>query len=307
MKDLLGCVGWAAVILFISVLIPVFGSFLSLLTPLPFLYYAAKVDLKEGVLLCAFSIMVVALAAGLVGLPQVIPTVIASGLVGIALSAFFRIRLGVGQTIFLSTAFLLLISLGHLWVLSLQKGSGLMEMVHQYLHTQLKASLEAYQKMGLNAESTVELETYGKTIINTVFPSLAIVGMGFVIWLNVVMAKPLFKMGGLKYPEFIQMDKWQAPENMIWGVIFSGFALFLFSGIIQFIAINVMIVLMAIYLFHGLSIILFFLNKYQLPSWVRAGVFFLIIIQQFFWLFLGLAGLFDQWIDFRKLKRGTTA
>ena len=79
--------------------------------------------------------------------------------------------------------------------------------------------------------------------------------------------------------------------------------MFLFQGAIKLIAINVLIVLMVIYLFHGLSILIFFLNKYQMPSWVRVSVYFLIIIQQFFWLFLGLAGLFDQWVDFRKLHK----
>jgi uncharacterized protein YybS (DUF2232 family) len=99
------------------------------------------------------------------------------------------------------------------------------------------------------------------------------------------------------------MDRWQTPEVMIWGVIGSGFALFLLPGVIQSFAANILIVLMVIYLFQGLSIILFFLNKYHLPSWIRVGVYFLIVIQQFFLLLLALAGLFDQWLDFRKLRR----
>jgi uncharacterized protein YybS (DUF2232 family) len=61
--------------------------------------------------------------------------------------------------------------------------------------------------------------------------------------------------------------------------------------------------MMAIYLFHGLSIILFFLNKYNVPSWIRAGVYILIMVQQLFLGVLALAGLFDQWVDFRKIHR----
>jgi uncharacterized protein YybS (DUF2232 family) len=83
----------------------------------------------------------------------------------------------------------------------------------------------------------------------------------------------------------------------------SGFALFFLSGGIKLIAINVLIVIMAAYLFHGLSIILFFLNKYKIPSWMRIGIYFLIIVQQLFLAVLALAGLFDQWIDFRKIHR----
>jgi uncharacterized protein YybS (DUF2232 family) len=152
-------------------------------------------------------------------------------------------------------------------------------------------------------ENVAELEKYGKAFIDTVYPSLMIVGIGFAVWLNVIMARPVFRMGNLSYPEFVPMDRWQTPEGMIWGVIVSGFALFLLPEVIQSLAANVLIVLMVIYLFHGLSIILFFLNKYRLPSWIKIGVYFLIVVQQVFLLLLAIAGLFDQWVDFRKLRR----
>jgi uncharacterized protein YybS (DUF2232 family) len=130
-----------------------------------------------------------------------------------------------------------------------------------------------------------------------------IIGTGFAVWLNVVIAKPLFHMGQLEYPDFDPMDCWQAPEGLVWVVIVSGFALFFLSGGIRLLAINALIILMFVYLFHGLSIVLFFLNKYRVPSWIRIGVYFLIIIQQLFLVLLALAGLFDQWIDFRKIRR----
>jgi uncharacterized protein YybS (DUF2232 family) len=97
------------------------------------------------------------------------------------------------------------------------------------------------------------------------------------------------------------MDRWHAPEFMVWGVIASGFTLFLSIPGVELIAINGLIVMLAIYVFHGLSILLFFLNKYRVPSWLRFGIYFLIFFQQIFLVVLALAGLFDQWIDFRKL------
>jgi uncharacterized protein YybS (DUF2232 family) len=112
-------------------------------------------------------------------------------------------------------------------------------------------------------------------------------------------------MGRLAYPDFIPTDRWQAPERMIWGVIAAGFALFLLSGSIKLLAMNAIIVMMAIYVFHGLSILLFFLNKYRVPSLIRIGLFFLIVFQQVLLGVLALAGLFDQWVDFRKIGRRT--
>ena len=51
------------------------------------------------------------------------------------------------------------------------------------------------------------------------------------------------------------------------------------------------------------TITLFFLSKYRVPSLVRICVYLLIMIQQLFILVLALAGLFDQWADFRKIHR----
>ena len=36
---------------------------------------------------------------------------------------------------------------------------------------------------------------------------------------------------------------------------------------------------------------------------MRMGIYFLIIIQQLFLAVVALAGLFDQWVDFRKIHR----
>ncbi len=300
--DVLGCVGWAAFILFASAFIPLFGPFFCLLTPLPFLFYSTKLGLQEGIKLAFMAFVCIGLIAKLAGHPQIILFGIELSALGLALSELFKRRLGVGQTILFATLFMMLMSLGYLFILGLSKGMGPFEMMLDYLHGHLKVTLEAYEKMGMPRENVIELETYGKAFIDTVYPSLMIVGVGFAVWLNVVMARPFFRLGKLKYPEFISMDRWQTPERMIWGVIGSGFALFLLTGVIQSFAANVLIVLMVIYLFQGLSIILFFLNKYRLPSWIRIGVYFLIVIQQLFLLLLALAGLFDQWVDFRKLR-----
>jgi len=303
MTDVLGCASWAAFFLLAASLLPFFGPIFCLLTPLPFLYYSTKLGLQEGVKLTVLVILTIGLIAKLAGHPQIILLGIELSALGLILSELFKRRFGVGQTILFATVFMILLSMGHLIILALSRGMGMFEMVLEYLHGHLKATIEVYEEMGIPHENAVELESYVRVFIDTVFPSLMVIGVGFAVWLNVVMAKPFFRMGKLDYPEFVPMDRWQTPDRMIWGVIISGFALFLLSGVVKSFAANVLIILMAIYLFQGLSIILFFLNKYHLPSWIRIGVYFLILIQQLFLVLLALAGLFDQWIDFRKLHR----
>jgi uncharacterized protein YybS (DUF2232 family) len=303
---MLGCVGWAAFFFFVSASIPFVGPFFGLLTPLPFLYYSTKLGLYQGVKLAALAFLIIVLIVELAGQSHIVLFGLEFSLLGLILAVIFKRKFGIGQTIFLATMFMLLLGFSSLFFIALSKNMGPIEIVLNFFNVQLKEAVKAYEGMGIPREKGIELEMYGKAfidIISRTYPSLMIIGTGFAVWLNVVIARPLFRMGNLEYPDFVAMDRWQAPDSLIWVVIVSGFALFLSSGGIKLLAINALIVMMAIYFFHGLSIVLFFLNKYNVPSWARLGIYFLIIVQQLFFAILALTGLFDQWFDFRKIQK----
>ncbi|MCF8144575.1 MAG: YybS family protein [Deltaproteobacteria bacterium] len=305
-SDVLGCAGGAISLLLASVLIPFVGPFFSLLTPLPFLYYSTRLGLIEGIKLTAVVVTAIGLIAYAAGYSQITLLALEFSVLGIGLAELFRRKLSLGNTIFLGTLFMLFLGLGMLVLTGLSRNLGPIEMILGYLGGHLDTAVQTFEDANPDQLNTLELNTYVKAfmaIISQIYPSLMIIGTGFALWLNVVIARPLFKMGKLEYPEFISMDRWQAPDHLVWGLIGAGFALFLASESIQFLALNALIVILAIYLFHGLSIIIFFLNKYRVPSWIRLGIYFLIIVQQLFLAVLTFAGLFDQWIDFRKIHR----
>lgn len=306
MTDVLGCVGGAAILLLASAWIPLIGPFFSLLAPLPFLCYTTSLGLRDGIKLAAIAVFTIGLLANFMGQPQVFVFVVEFSLIGIGLSELFRRELALGQTLFLATAFMLLVGFGLLFFIGLSKNMGPIEMILGYMGAHLDATVRAYKDANVEGVDATALETYAKAfmlVISRIYPSLMIIGTGFALWLNIVIAKPLFRIFHLRYPKFEPMDRWQSPEWLVWGVIASGFSLFLASGSIEFLAINALIVILAIYLFHGLSIVLFFLNKYRVPTWIRIGAYILIMVQQLFFAVLILAGLFDQWADFRKIHR----
>jgi len=289
-----------------SIFIPFVGPVFSLLTPLPFLYYSARLGFIEGIKLAALVVGVIGLIGHLAGYSELTLLAAELSLVGIALAELFRRNLSLGNTLFLATLFMLLLGLGMLTIMGLSRNMGPIEMVLSSLGSQLDAAIQTYVDANPDQPNALELKAYARVFTSTIskiYPSLMIVGIGFAVWLNVIIARPLFRMGNLAYPEFISMDRWEAPDHLVWGLIISGFALFLSSVGIQFLAINALIVILAIYLFHGLSIIVFFLNKYHVPSWIRLGIYFLIVVQQLFLAVLTCVGLFDQWIDFRKIHR----
>jgi uncharacterized protein YybS (DUF2232 family) len=119
----------------------------------------------------------------------------------------------------------------------------------------------------------------------------------------VILSRPLFLKKNLEFPEFGALDRWQSPELMVWGLIAAGFSLFLSFSPLRLVAVNALVIMLAIYFFHGLSILLFYLNKYRVPPWMRLGVYALILLQQSLVIGVTMAGLFDQWLDLRRIHQ----
>jgi uncharacterized protein YybS (DUF2232 family) len=305
-SNIIGCTGTVIFFLLVSVWVPLVGPLFSLLIPLPFLYYLSKLGLSQGGKTGLISLLIIGLIARLAGYPQLILFCIALGVIGLIISEIFKREFTFGLTILWGTVLVLFIGAVFLFFIGLSKGTSAVELIVDYLQGNVNRSISLYEEMGLDQETTIQLRQFGtvlNTIIARIYPALLVIGAGVIIWINVVVSKPLFRLGRVKYPDFGRTDMWHAPEFMVWGVIAAGFSLFFSITGIKFIALNTLIVLLVIYVFHGLSIIMFFFNRHNIPLWARFGVYLLIMVQPIFLVVPVLAGLFDQWIDFRKIHK----
>ena len=87
-------------------------------------------------------------------------------------------------------------------------------------------------------------------------------------------------------------------------MIVSGFIMFI-PGLesVKTLAANFLLVFGACYFFQGLAIIAFYFNKNNVPRFVRGVVYLFIVFQQIFTLLVVGLGLFDLWVDFRRLRK----
>jgi len=294
------------VLLLASVWIPIAGPFFSLLTPLPFLYYSAKLGVSQAVKLTCVSILVTGLIAAITRQSQLIFLCFEFSVLGLILSEIFRRKMSIGTSVLLGTCLLLLMGLLVLAVAGLRKNLGPLEMVYAYLLESLEETARIYTQVGADPEKAGAFQEYLKAlkeVVALIYPSLMIVGSAFVVWLNVIMSRPLFIKRNLEVPDFGALDRWQSPEIMVWGLIAAGFSLFLSFSPLRLVAVNALVIMLAIYFFHGLSVLLFYLNKYRVPPWMRVGVYALILLQQILVVGVTMAGLFDQWIDLRRIHQ----
>lgn len=293
-------------LLLAPVYLPIIGPLLGLLTPLPFVYCLRRWGPVEGLKSAAISMAVAGLFCFAVGEERLLVFVLEFGCLGLALAEGFRRGLGMGTVVVVGTGVLALSSLALIVFFSLLKDTDPHTLFMSYIEAQLKKSLSFYRTLGgldLDEKASEAFLQTAIPIVSQIYPSLMLLGSGFLVWVNVIVAKPLFRLGGVPYPVFAPGDRWSAPERMVWLFIVCGFGLFVVTGALRWVCLNVFIVTMAVYFFHGLSIVMFFLNKYRMPRWGRIAVYGLLGIQQLSMVLLALAGLFDQWADFRRLRK----
>jgi len=307
-NNTIGFAGSVIVILAISVWMPIIGPFFSLIMPLPFLFYFCKLGMKEGLVNCAITLFIAGLLGSLTGQPYLFALCLEFGVVGLVISELFKRQISIGATIFWGTASMLLMGAVFLFLSGMYKGEGSFDTILAYIQNNLSNTVDIYQQSGIEQEKIDQIKQafdFLSKLIARIYLALIIIGTGLVVWLNVILAKSVFRIGRLDYPDFGDGAGWSAPEFLVWGIIGAGFALFLPATGIRFAAENLLLVLAVIYVFHGLSIMMFFFNKHRMPGWARIGIYFFVVLQQIFLILLAFVGLFDQWMDFRKIHKKT--
>jgi len=181
----------ASVLLIASGWIPFAGPFLSLLTPLPFLYFTAKFGFREGVKALLICLLGVGFIGNLSGFPQVVFLCLEFGLLGLMISEIYGRKLSIGRTILWATGLMLLLGFMILIGVGLTKNMGPIELVLSYLQTNLKETVSVYEQMGGGEKEAAQLRQFAKALMEVfkrIYPSLVIVGTGFVVWLNVALS-----------------------------------------------------------------------------------------------------------------------
>jgi uncharacterized protein YybS (DUF2232 family) len=140
-------------------------------------------------------------------------------------------------------------------------------------------------------------------LITRIFPALFLVSLALMVWANLLAGRSIFRKYGLPFPDFGDLSNWKAPEKMVWYLIAAGVMLLLPEERIEFMGWNMLIILLFVYLLAGVAIVSFFLKKSALPMSFRYLIYFLIFAQQIVTMLIVAAGLFDLWVDFRKLNK----
>jgi len=279
--------------------IPLVGGILMMLAPAPILIYAVgrpSPNLRAIIAVVLATAFVAALWGPLGGLAYFVSFGLATAIMCYMLErrSSFEMITAVGAGVMVATSVVV--------VLAMVGGpDALIKTVHDSLTQMVVRGQDFNKLLGMPA---IPADTQASVISLTMqlSPAFALLIAASTMLLNL---RVFWRWAGparLAYNLFGDLSRWSAPEWMVWLLLASGFGLFIPVRAISDIALNGFICIAAVYFCQGLAIIGFYFQSLAVPSIVRGIIYFVVFAQPFVAALVGTAGVFDMWIDFRRLK-----
>lgn len=279
--------------------IPLVGVILMMLAPAPILVYAVgrpSPNLRAIIAVVLATAFVAILWGPIGGLAYFVSFGLATAIMCYMLErrSSFEMITAVGAGVMVATSVVV--------VLAMVGGpDALIKTVHDSLTQMVVRGQDFNKLLGMPA---IPADTQASVISLTMqlSPAFALLIAAATMLLNL---RVFWRWAGparLAYNLFGDLSRWSAPEWMVWLLLASGFGLFIPVRAISDIALNGFICIAAVYFCQGLAIIGFYFQSLAVPSIVRGIIYFVVFAQPFVAALVGTAGVFDMWIDFRRLK-----
>ncbi|HPG71341.1 MAG TPA: YybS family protein, partial [Syntrophales bacterium] len=290
----------------VVVLSPVIGFVFCLLAPLPIALFTWRMGRVPGITMLLLSIGLLAAVFKIGGFVESLPFFLVLGSAGILIPEVLRRGYGIEAAVGLSAAAYLALIGSALLGYSLAVDRSVADIVRSYVDESVRYSLALYEEIGIPREQIEQFKESAPEVAAWVVNhglALLVTGVTFFVWLNVLGLRLLSQGRDPAFPDFGDLACWKMPDWVVWFVIAAGAAMIVPEEAAQVAGLNVLIVALFLYLLQGLSIVQFFFRQKNIPRYLRALFYALIVLYQYLLVFVSAVGLFDIWVDFRKMNR----
>ncbi len=294
-----------AILFLASLYIPLFGTLVSFLCPLPIIILCLRHNIKVAFLSLVIAFLLVSLLAGPF---QGLIAILGFGTLGIALGVAIKQKLSLLEilligsiTSFVSKIILMLIGL---WLLDINPLLLSLDQINQSINQ----SLSFYRNMGLSAE---QIESFKDSLfqslelIRIAFPAMLIIASVFDTLINYWVAGKILRRFGYKLASFIPFYQWRASRSFFWSYLFGLIILIINTRyelpVLERIGVNIQLLFSIIFLITGLAVVSFILHHYKVKPIFCWFIYIIIFVQPVLSLIITWIGILDVWFDFRKL------
>lgn len=284
--------------------IPIFGFVMAGLVPLPALILRLKHGAIDGRWATAVACVLIFILFSQSGTDRIVFMGMAVlGLLigeGVDRQMATETTIGGSATIVWMGVWLIIV------VFSAVAGFSFFTAAEQTMKESLEMTASLYEQMNVPPETIAALQQSMDRIafvLVRLLPGFSLMSLLFIGWVQLLLVRIL----ALRWPIapgnaaiVAPLNQWRAPDLLIWVLIGCGAMMMVPHAVVRLIGINVLLPVLIIYMFQGIGIISYFLEKKHAPRWLRVCIYIAVFFQQIAMVIVMLLGIFDLWIDFRK-------
>jgi uncharacterized protein YybS (DUF2232 family) len=290
-----------AVLLLMTLYLPVIGVIINLFLALPFIMFAAKYDRKSTVVFLIGAILI----SLVVGTLLSIPLTLSYGLTGVVIGDFIRERKSrLASYISGSIVFLITLVVEYAITVSFFEIDIIKDSI-KMLEQSLAQSIDILKSLGQAPNEAVikQFET-GIQMMDTLIPSLFVISSLVLVLLIQLVSFPIAKRFGVEVLKWKPFRQLTFPKSLLWYyliavlisvVVHSETGTYWYS-----VLINVSFILQLCMLLQGLSFVFFITYMKKLPSFIPILTAIFMFIIPIVLYIIRILGIIDLGFDLRK-------
>lgn len=288
-----------------AIYMPIIGTFATLVWPVPIVILVVRHGMRTATLSMIVAGIIVAMVSGPF---QAVGIVLGFGILGLVIgwaikkdvSSFKVIAFGSVASM-ISILLLMLISM---WVMGINPITQELDILKE----SISMTTEFYNKLGVDPkaiETTVESFNNALAILPLIIPAIFIVASVFDAFLTYMITKAVMSRMGQKLRDFTPFVLWRFPDYTV-AIFLLGSLLIMLepywpNGILKAIGMNLVIVFGCTLFLQGLSLLTYYLAKFNVGKFFRAIIAFFVLFNPLFLQIVFFAGFFDVLFNFRKI------
>lgn len=303
LKGLLVPVILVLILLALAAVFPVLGVLVGVISPVPLILIYLKQGKPVGLASVALVMLVILV---LMGGRHAMFFVAEYAVMAVVMAETIRLGFPYDRSILFSALGSAALSGLLIFLFFANKDITISEFFNQQIQENFNQSIETLEGMGKEKE---ELEAF-KSFVNRTsgmfaasYPAFILVGSLLSALVNYTLVRFFFRRLFGESPYFTgTLTNWVLPDYFIWMFILSAASFFLPEGELRVIGLNAFIMTLVFYFLQGLAVVVHFLETKSVPLFLWVVAIILIFSQP---ILIGFAiglGLFDLWVDFRKLR-----
>jgi len=282
--------------------IPPAGFFSGLLAPFPALFFRFRHGRGTAIII---TLGATTLLTAIFGIQAGAAYLLQCGVVALLMPEFLIKGYGAARTITWTTAVNLAVFALAALAFSLISGQNIHLLAIKEINDSIAQTIAIYEKAGIKGDELDLIKhsmASAAAIIIRIYPALLTLLLIITSGVNMALLKRLAARAGvdLKIGAF---NDFRSPYYLVWLLITAGFAMLANNQIFTTPALNLLVIITAVYFLQGVAVILTIIARQSYSGAMRVMLFLMLLFQPYLAAMVTALGIFDLWGDFRTPRK----